>query len=449
MLVRVEWVAAGHTVVVLPPGERPIDGSRNQTDPISALAESLAVSGLVDASALWEPEFWEASSWQPHAPFLFWLIGAQRPRTYVEVGAAIGFSYAAACQAVQRHATGTRCCAVARELEEREVSARHAFTELHDRRFSAFSTLLHDAGGEPPATIPDGSVDLLHLDGRRFYADLMHDFESWASKLSSSGVLLLHGTSAREDEFSAGRFMRELQQTYAAFELPHGQGLGVVAVGEAPSSAISALVELADDAEEAVSIQRLYARLGAAIERDQWRRAAEEAGQGAEGAEHARRQAEREVVELQESVAMLRSSLARQSAIAERAKRSLAVAAQPRFPRFRHLLRNPLRLPAATVMLARAVLDRRLLAASPLFDARWYREQYPDVVAVARDPAIHYLMSGASEGRDPGPRFSTTMYLMQHGDVAAAGMNPLVHYLRHGAATGRSIWPSRRRNGGR
>jgi GT2 family glycosyltransferase len=58
------------------------------------------------------------------------------------------------------------------------------------------------------------------------------------------------------------------------------------------------------------------------------------------------------------------------------------------------------------------------------------------------DPALHYFLHGAAEGRDPGPRFSTSGYLAGNPDVERHGMNPLLHYLLHGEAEGRQIGPS-------
>jgi glycosyltransferase involved in cell wall biosynthesis/uncharacterized protein YbaR (Trm112 family) len=71
------------------------------------------------------------------------------------------------------------------------------------------------------------------------------------------------------------------------------------------------------------------------------------------------------------------------------------------------------------------------------FDPSWYLETYSDVKSEGLSPALHYLMHGAAEHRDPGPWFSTRQYLRNNSDVAAAGANALLHYLRHGAQEGR------------
>lgn len=73
-----------------------------------------------------------------------------------------------------------------------------------------------------------------------------------------------------------------------------------------------------------------------------------------------------------------------------------------------------------------------MIANSGLFDRDWYLARYRDVAADGIDPAIHYVLDGAAEGRDPGPNFSTRAYLSAHHDAAKIGLNPLVHYILHG-----------------
>ena len=76
--------------------------------------------------------------------------------------------------------------------------------------------------------------------------------------------------------------------------------------------------------------------------------------------------------------------------------------------------------------------DVELILQSGFFDGEWYLAQYPDVRAARSNPALHYLLCGAREGRNPSVRFDTAWYLSQYPDVAADGMNPLLHYLRFG-----------------
>lgn len=83
----------------------------------------------------------------------------------------------------------------------------------------------------------------------------------------------------------------------------------------------------------------------------------------------------------------------------------------------------------------------KLLAASPLFQAQWYLEQYPDVASSGANPIFHYFTHGAIERRNPSPRFDGNWYLQRHPDVMAAGANPLVHYLESGIHEGRERRP--------
>lgn len=76
--------------------------------------------------------------------------------------------------------------------------------------------------------------------------------------------------------------------------------------------------------------------------------------------------------------------------------------------------------------------DVRLIKCSKYFDAEWYLVQNPDVAKAGKDPAEHYIMFGAKEGRNPSELFNGNKYLKLHPDVKAAQLNPLVHYLRFG-----------------
>ena len=87
----------------------------------------------------------------------------------------------------------------------------------------------------------------------------------------------------------------------------------------------------------------------------------------------------------------------------------------------------------------------RRIAASPLFDAAWYRRHYEDLGADISDAdlALHYLLRGAAEGRSPGPRFDGEWYLRRYPDVLTGGGNPLLHYIEQGQREGRETAPVR------
>jgi len=85
--------------------------------------------------------------------------------------------------------------------------------------------------------------------------------------------------------------------------------------------------------------------------------------------------------------------------------------------------------------------DMSLLYTSELFDSDWYLETYKDVKKEGLDPAEHYLLYGAKEGRKPSQQFDGNWYLQANPDVAEQGANPLLHYIKFGREEKRPISP--------
>lgn len=82
--------------------------------------------------------------------------------------------------------------------------------------------------------------------------------------------------------------------------------------------------------------------------------------------------------------------------------------------------------------------DLETIRRSLFFNSAHYLETNPDVRAAGVDAALHYLVHGGREGRDPGPFFSTKAYLARYPDVAAAGLNALLHYETQGRRENRT-----------
>lgn len=87
------------------------------------------------------------------------------------------------------------------------------------------------------------------------------------------------------------------------------------------------------------------------------------------------------------------------------------------------------------------VQDIGLLLTSEYFDVDWYMRTYTDVTESQINPAEHYLLHGAAEGRLPGPLFDGNWYLQHYPDVSAANMNPLLHFILYGQQEGRNSSP--------
>lgn len=85
--------------------------------------------------------------------------------------------------------------------------------------------------------------------------------------------------------------------------------------------------------------------------------------------------------------------------------------------------------------------DVDLLLTSEYFDVDWYLQTYTDIAESLMNPAEHYLVYGAAEGRLPGPLFDGNWYLQHYPDVAEAEVNPLLHFILYGQQEGRSSSP--------
>ena len=82
------------------------------------------------------------------------------------------------------------------------------------------------------------------------------------------------------------------------------------------------------------------------------------------------------------------------------------------------------------------MVERRRIEQSGLFDADWYRSQFPQP-APSGDLLEHYLHNGARLRYAPSRDFDAAWYLKHNPDVAATGVNPLLHYVIWGREEGR------------
>jgi hypothetical protein len=71
---------------------------------------------------------------------------------------------------------------------------------------------------------------------------------------------------------------------------------------------------------------------------------------------------------------------------------------------------------------------QKIIQMSEFFDEKFYLENNPDIENSGWSAALHYLLEGGFEGRDPGPKFSTRLYLEKNPDAAAMGLNALLHH---------------------
>ena len=195
------------------------------------------------------------------------------PRAFVELGTHGGFSYFAFCQAVQKLGLNSKCYAV--DTWQGDEHSGHYDDEIfvrvktyNEEHYSAFSSLVRSTFDEAKSHFSDGTVDLLHIDGRHFYEDVEHDFKSWRPKLSDEAVVLFHDTNVRERNFGVFKLWEKLSHSYPSFEFIHGYGLGVLAVGKNVPVLLDNLFTATKSKDALVSVRTSYARLGSAVKID-------------------------------------------------------------------------------------------------------------------------------------------------------------------------------------
>lgn len=218
------------------------------------------------------PSYIPMTAWLRHGPFAMWLIPAARPGKIVELGSHYGYSYFAFCQAVKESGLPTRCIAV--DTWQGDEHAGRYGEEVFDtvqkqnRPYAGFSTLLRKTFAEALDDVEDGSVDILHLDGRHFYDDIKEDYESWLPKLADSAVVLFHDTEVRERGFGVWQYWAELEKTDPSINFWYQHGLGVLFRGDDLTPEMAAFRRMTQDEAGRDALAALFWAEGHALAGD-------------------------------------------------------------------------------------------------------------------------------------------------------------------------------------
>ena len=268
------WWDPFRSLATQPRDETPNIDAQMKQEPMQGrypVAGQTVVSDVVPAISpvsFWVPDYICPSAWIEHAPFAFWICEALRPRRFVELGTHFGYSYFAFCQAIDRLRLGTTAYAVDTwkgdehagfydESVFRSVAARN------NDKYAAFSYLIRSTFEDAVDYFTDGSIDLLHIDGRHFYDDVKNNFTLWRAKLTERAVVLFHDTNMRGHDFGVWKFFETVAAQHPSFEFFHGYGLGVLIPGDRVPAPLAPLLEASP--ETAHQIRAAYAALGGAL----------------------------------------------------------------------------------------------------------------------------------------------------------------------------------------
>lgn len=222
----------------------------------------------VSAESYWVPRHIVESAWLEHAPFASWLLARVAPRQFVELGTHNGFSYFTFCDGVVRLGLGTQAVAVDTWLGDDQAGfygedVYSAVQAVNSTDYAEFSRLVRSTFDDALEQIPDGSVDLIHFDGRHSLADIEHDFHAWLPKVSNRGIAIFHDIAERQEGFGVWQLWEDLATRYPSFAFEHGHGLGVLGIGRERVEGMQALFGASE--AEAERIRSFYHRLGQGV----------------------------------------------------------------------------------------------------------------------------------------------------------------------------------------
>lgn len=204
-----------------------------------------------------------------HVSFAMTLVDVSRPQRIVEIGTCTGVLYSAFCQAIRELGLDASCVGVRHEDGNCAQAKIHSmWATAQEELYSNYSQLISKSPGQACELFPNGSIDLLHLNGEYSF-NTRTDLEEWLPRMSSRGLILVSNTNLGHSSSEVVKVWRHLKNRFRTFEFTHGGGLGVAVTGENSAEALSSLLPQSEpDASlvrEFFRQQGLQARLNAAV----------------------------------------------------------------------------------------------------------------------------------------------------------------------------------------
>lgn len=218
-----------------------------------------SLNTLAQGSMFWQPDFRRASPWLEHAPFIFWLVEALRPRQSVGLGID-AMSHLTLCQAVSRLKLDAHCYLIGESADNPQEG--ELLDELAAEQYPTISQWLNTSPTRAIQQFDEGSIDLLVLNVTPQDDSIDYLLDRWLSRLSAQGVVLLPGVARREPGCQVFRAFEALQAQYPHFAFHHGNGLGVIAVGQQQTTLLHNLLASLESTASSRVVQDIFARLG-------------------------------------------------------------------------------------------------------------------------------------------------------------------------------------------
>ena len=185
------------------------------------------------------PDLLEFSPWSGHRRFAYDYVRNVRPAVIAELGTFYGCSAFAFQQAILDGGLDTVFTAVdtwqgdAFTREDYREPVREAYEEVQRTCYAdVHARSLCMRFDEAAGLFPDGSVDLLHIDGSHRYEDVSHDYRTWKDKISPRGAAFFHDVGRDlllGRETGSSRFWRELKRDHPlTLEFSFSCGLGIL-----------------------------------------------------------------------------------------------------------------------------------------------------------------------------------------------------------------------------
>lgn len=180
------------------------------------------------------------SAWIGHGYFVYDLVRNLKPQRIVELGTHKGGSFFSFCQAVKDAKLKTELFAVDTWKGDKHTGTydqkmhKHIKNIKNELYSGVKIKLLKKTFDQAKTDFNNKSIDILHIDGFHTYRAVKHDFNNWLQKIKPSGIVLLHDTHEKKDNFGVYRLWAELKKTHQTIEFFHSHGLGIIIKKNSP-----------------------------------------------------------------------------------------------------------------------------------------------------------------------------------------------------------------------